>query len=406
MAGKRGGGTKVFFLIVLISVVAPVAASGPVSQSVHPVSHYDQEIKRSSTQLATVREELEKGRLQVKSLEEEEGSYLLRLEQLEKNISTSHRYLSMLQSRIDTVEKIIVKLDDSLNIAKRQLNDRKRVLQLRLRQAYMNGPVHPMLMIFSASTPLEAVNRVRYMEELNRYDRDLVGKIEMSRRDIDTKKAAQRSEHDHLAQLMTEKEKESRGLVGEEQQRKLMLTDVRKKKDNWVALVKELESSQKELLAMIRLLEEKRKKARVSVPRKGASTFEKSKGALSWPVDGVVVTRFGKVVHPEYQTVIMSNGIDIKASVGGEVHCVASGTVIHTGSMRGLGKMVIVEHTGGFMSIYAHLSDISVVTDQKLTSDSVLGRVGDTGSLGGAKLHFEIRKSAEALNPAEWLEKR
>jgi murein DD-endopeptidase MepM/ murein hydrolase activator NlpD len=74
--------------------------------------------------------------------------------------------------------------------------------------------------------------------------------------------------------------------------------------------------------------------------------------------------------------------------------------------MRGLGKMVIVDHVGGYLSIYAHLQDISVEVDQKVALDTELGRVGETGSLGGAKLHFEIRKSAEALNPLLWLEKK
>ena len=101
----------------------------------------------------------------------------------------------------------------------------------------------------------------------------------------------------------------------------------------------------------------------------------------------------------------MNNGIDIGSKRGQPIECVAPGVVLHVGSMRGLGKMVIVDHAGGYLSIYAHLESISVSQDQEVTSGTNIGNVGDSGSLGGEKLHFEIRKSTNALNPVEWLEK-
>ncbi|MBN1309186.1 MAG: peptidoglycan DD-metalloendopeptidase family protein [Chitinispirillaceae bacterium] len=369
-------------------------------------AQYDREIKRSTKQLDEIRAGLERGREKLKALQREEGTYRTQLEQLEKNISASHRYLKMLTVRIDTVEAIIQRLTDSLVVAGRRLESRQKIMRQRLRQAYMNGPTHSLFLIFASGSPLDAVNRARYLEELNRYDRDLAEKIESSRRAIDVKKKAEQEERIHLSKLRTAKEAERGELVAEEKQRKMMLADVQRNRENWEAMVKELEASQKELTAMIRLLEKKRKKARAGVSRATIASFEKRKGTLPWPIEGPVVGRFGKVVHPEYQTVIMNNGVDIEANAGDAVRCIAAGTVIHTGSMRGLGKMVIVDHVGGYLSIYAQLQKIDVAIDQKVVMDSVVGRVGDPKSSDEAKLHFEIRKSAEALNPVEWLEKR
>jgi septal ring factor EnvC (AmiA/AmiB activator) len=371
-----------------------------------PVSHYDREIKRSTRQLDAIRTELEKGREKLKELQKEEGTYLGQLEQIEKNIAASHTYLAMLEGKIDTVQIHILRLSDSLTVAGRKLSARQRIMSRRLRQAYMQGPSHPLVSLFSAQSPLDAINRVRYLEELNRYDRTLVDQIETSRRTIDEKKRLQQREHEHLEGLHDAKVKEHGALKAEEQQRKKTLREVRQKKESFEAMVKELEASQKELANMIKLLEKQRKKAREGTSRQMVATFEKRKGSLPWPVEGPVITKFGKVVHPQYKTVILNNGIDIGADDGDEVHCVAMGTVIHTGWMRGLGKMVIVDHVGGYLSIYAHLREINVALNQKVTPELVLGTVGETGSLGGTKLHFEIRKSSEALNPAEWLAKR
>jgi septal ring factor EnvC (AmiA/AmiB activator) len=405
LAGKLGRGTKISGLI-LLSLAAGVATGQTGGGTLRSVSHYDREITQSKKQLDAVRTELEKGRRKLKELQQEEGNYLGQLEQLEKNISASHNYLSLLDQKIDTVSRHITLLNDSLDDAGKRLVARQKVMSRRLRQAYMQGRVHPLISLFRLRSPLEVINRVRYMEELNRYDRTLAEQIEHSRREIDKKKQVQQQERSRLEDLRGDKVDEQKALVKEEHQRKKTLGEVRQKKEAFASMVKELEASQKELAAMIKLLEKQRRKAREGTSRQSIATFEKRKGSLPWPVEGPVITKFGKVVHPVYQTVILNNGIDIGADNGDDVRSIAAGTVIHTGWMRGLGKMVIVDHVGGYLSIYAHLQDISVEMNQNITPDQKIGTVGETGSLGGAKLHFEIRKSAVALNPVEWLEKK
>ena len=83
-----------------------------------------------------------------------------------------------------------------------------------------------------------------------------------------------------------------------------------------------------------------------------------------------------RIVHPVYQTVTFNNGIDIGADAGRPVHCVASGTVLYTGSMRGLGRLVIVDHGNGYLTIYADLEKIAVSTNQTLSAGAVVGRAG------------------------------
>jgi murein DD-endopeptidase MepM/ murein hydrolase activator NlpD len=101
----------------------------------------------------------------------------------------------------------------------------------------------------------------------------------------------------------------------------------------------------------------------------------------------------------------MNTGIDIGAEKGERVRCIASGTVAYVGWMRGFGKFVIVDH-GGYYTTYAHMEDVAVEKDEEVRNGSVLGTAGDAGIVGGIKLHFEIRKSTEALDPIDWLEKR
>ncbi|HEX3018706.1 MAG TPA: peptidoglycan DD-metalloendopeptidase family protein [Chitinispirillaceae bacterium] len=367
------------------------------------INNYDQEIKQKSGVMDSIKNELEKGRLRLSGLQKEEGSYLEQIEQIEQNINASRTYLKLLELRIDTVGSVISLLQDSLNKAQNTLVERQSIMKRRIRQAYMTGSPDPLLLILAAKNPLELLHRVRYIEELNRYDQDLVKNIELSRKDIDNKKMENQKEHNRLEDLLNAKKNEQVSLQKEEVLRKNMLEKVRLEKNAFQAMIAELEFSQNQLQKIIEQLEKKRKQAKDQKISKGVLTFEKRKGKLGWPVKGTIVNGFGKIVHPVYKTVIMNSGVDISAKQGQQVQCVAPGAVIHVGSMRGLGRMVIIDHAAGYMTVYAQLEQISVNLDQKVQIGTILGKLGSSSN--GSKLHFEIRKATDPLDPSEWLEK-
>ncbi|MGA9523149.1 MAG: peptidoglycan DD-metalloendopeptidase family protein [Myxococcaceae bacterium] len=133
------------------------------------------------------------------------------------------------------------------------------------------------------------------------------------------------------------------------------------------------------------------------------SGFGALKGSLPWPTAGMIEVAFGKVVNPRFNTVTFQKGIDIRAPEGTPVRAIAPGKVVHAGWMRGYGNLLIVDHGGGHHSLMAHLAGFSRATGDDVVEGDVLGQVGDTGSLKGAYLYFEIRKNGIAIDPTEWL---
>jgi murein hydrolase activator len=398
---------QIYGLTILLAGMLAYAAQGKPE---HAGSIYEKEIKRKTDALDSIKTAIDERRKKLRELESAEGNFLARLDYLETNIAESKRYLALLSCRIDTAETTIVRLTDSLREAQELLVDRQTIMKRRLRRAYMNGPAAtPLMLLFLSRSPLDAIHRVRYLDEVNRYDRNLLGKIEETRTTIGEKKRSFEGERANLARLLTEKKKENGMLLKEEASRRLILSDIRSKKKSNIAVIAELEASQAELNNIIRLLEQKRKKAETAgIPRPPApkGAFQQLQGSLPWPLDGPVMARYGRIVHPLYQTVTMNNGIDIGANNNEAVHCVAEGTVIHTGSMRGLGRLVIVDHGNNFLTIYAHLAEIDVSTNQSVTAGTVVGRAGAGGISETPLVHFEIRKSTDALDPDRWLEKR
>ncbi|WP_257459796.1 murein hydrolase activator EnvC family protein [Archangium lipolyticum] len=134
-----------------------------------------------------------------------------------------------------------------------------------------------------------------------------------------------------------------------------------------------------------------------------ASGFGALKGKLPFPTSGTIEVGFGKVVNPRFNTVTVQKGVDIRAASGTPVKAVAEGTVAYAGWMRGYGNLLILDHGGGYHSLMAHLGTVVPQVGARVASGDVVGEVGDTGSLKGAYLYFEIRRAGQAVDPAPWL---
>jgi septal ring factor EnvC (AmiA/AmiB activator) len=369
------------------------------------VSAVESEISKTQGALDSVKAELERGRARSKELTREEGNYLGRLEQMERNISASGKYAELVERRIDTIGNVLAILGDSLTKAETELYNAREVMKKRLRGAQQSGGVSRLQMLLTSRSASELVYRVRYFQELNRYDRRLAAAIREGIAEVNGKREREGENRDNLLKLLSDKRKEQEALSAEEAQRRAVLSDIRTKKSAHEAMVTELEEAQNELDALIRALEGRRKKVKEEEERKAAVSFESRKGKLPWPLRGEVVRKFGNVVHPVYKTVTPNNGIDIAARKGAPVRSAAPGEVALVRWMRGYGRCVFIDHGGGFYTLYAHLDEVSAVENSYVASEAELGKAGETGTTGGPKLHFEIKLRAESLNPEDWLEK-
>jgi murein hydrolase activator len=371
-----------------------------------PVADYEKKIEEKNVVLDSIKNELDKGRQKLRDLATQEGTVVAQLEQVERNIATSESYLRHVAVKIDSASHAALRLAASLDSANRELAWRQGIMKKRLRAMYKSGPAGLSQLILTSRSMSDMLHRARYFRDLNRYDRRLVANIDTARRKIELDKTALEREEARLASLKRDKETEHEAFVSEQASHEKLLGHVRTQKDQYVKMIRELEAAQKELQNIVAMLEKnKRTKPRTAYDKSLNATFEKEKGSLPWPVDGAVVTEFGKVIHSVYKTVTMNTGIDIAASHGEKVHCVASGKVAYVGWMRGLGKLVIVDH-GGYYTTYARLEEAQVVKDDIVAAGAVLGLVGEPNPFDPPKLHFEIRKSTEAMDPVEWLEKR
>jgi murein DD-endopeptidase MepM/ murein hydrolase activator NlpD len=138
-------------------------------------------------------------------------------------------------------------------------------------------------------------------------------------------------------------------------------------------------------------------RAGLHIPEFGAKAEGAAKGALDWPLRGVLYARFGKKSGDPH------DGIDLAAPAGTPVKTAAEGQVLYAGEQRGYGNIVIIEHPGGLVTVYAHNRDVRVNSGQKVRRGQVVATVGESGRTSGPHLHFEVRKDAVPVDPMHYL---
>ncbi len=180
------------------------------------------------------------------------------------------------------------------------------------------------------------------------------------------------------------------------------------RKARFLELVAQTNAEQKRVGRVIAELEREEKQLTAFVGElksSAASGFRARRGHLPLPVvGGLVEVGFGNVVNPRFNTVTVQKGLDIRARLGAKVLAVAEGTVAFSGWLKGYGNLVIIDHGGGYHSLYAHLAHSLVEAGNEVEEGEDIAAVGDTGSLKGAFLYFEIRKQGQAIDPATWIE--
>ena len=203
--------------------------------------------------------------------------------------------------------------------------------------------------------------------------------------------------------------------------------------------LKEFEQNQKTMLALIKKLEERRKKeieqakkeeearkAREKAEKakkdkkkdkkteKPTKTVEKPKvvvtqavkGPRCTPMKGEIISNYGLQEHPVLHIMTRNLGGEIRGKRGDAVRAAAAGTVVMVGEIDGRGPSVILEHDGGTYSVYGHLKSIRVQEGKEVRNCEEIGEVGDVASLNGIKLYFQVSEGTQTVDPMQWLKQK
>jgi septal ring factor EnvC (AmiA/AmiB activator) len=208
-------------------------------------------------------------------------------------------------------------------------------------------------------------------------------------------------------------EAERSALNEEAARRRALLAEVRDDRATHERMAAELEDASRRLEALVSQLTRRLaarpaavKPSEPAGPRPPAIGLGALRGQLPWPAEGRIVAGFGRQVHPRFGTETFRRGVDIEAEEGAPVRAVYAGTVLYRGWLKGYGNLIILDHGSGYYTLYAHASELLVAEGDRVRAGQGIARVGDTGSLEGSRLYFEVRYQGRPEDPEQWLRRR
>jgi septal ring factor EnvC (AmiA/AmiB activator) len=404
--------------LALLLALAPVLLA-PAALAQAPKREGAAEIGDKQRDLQQAQKRLREERQKAADARKREAGVLSELEAIDQRLTDKRKQVASLDGRMRKAQADIADLRAEIGRLQARRAGQEEVLGRRLRALYKlqaQGGVLPILL--SGADPVEQTVQLRHLTTLATVDARLIREYRVTSDVLADRKSRVETRGREVAALRSEAEHERAEFDQEAARRRELLAKVQGERAYHDRMVGELSEATRRLEAFIRDLQEKQRRAVAKVPPPGrparpapgdgaaGTGFAALRGRLAWPADGRVVAEYGPQVNPRFGTRTFRNGIDIEASEGSNIEAVFPGHVVYTGWFRGYGNLIIVDHGGEYYTVYAHAADIRVTEGDEVKQGQIIGTVGDTGSLQGPRLYFEVRHEGKPQDPAQWLRPR
>ena len=335
---------------------------------------------------------------------------------LENKISLTEKLIRSLHREGKYISRVIQDTEEHITKMERRLEKLKLQLTQRLQYLYIHGRSGVLETVLLADDWNSAIYRIKYLDVLAEYEKKLRLEMKETLTALEMEKVKRLIELNRKTALLNEKKSEGSRLENDKKQRQHVLADINQDKDKLeknrtkkAQMITEMEQLIKKLYAdkdAVKKREEELARIRAAKNLATTGNFSKMMGKLSWPVEGPIISKFGTIRNQETGTITENVGIDIRAQSGTKVKTVLDGMVSTITYIRGHGNLIIIDHGGGFSTVYAHVDKIIVNENEYIQMGNSIASVGEPENGSSARLHFEVWGNQKKLNPEKWLTSR
>jgi len=367
--------------------------------------NYSQKIKEENQRLKKIEQQIKSVKDEINNLQKKESGYLETLHKIEKLLQDTEKELKAIEKDLEIAQKEIKQGEDELIFEKRMLKEKTKLLESRLREIYKRRLTGYMEILFNSESFSDFLTRFRYIKKILSLDAEVINDIRQQMKKIEDSKMNLENREEILSLLKKEVEKEKENIEFSIKAKKSIINKIDSQKGVRLKSLKELEQSSQEIKNIIERIykqreEDSKKASQKEIP---TITLKPKKGILALPIQGKLISGYGRQKNTEFNTYTFNSGIDISTPLGQVVRAAGSGEVIYTGNIKGYGQIIIIDHGGRVTTLYAHLSRILVDIEDKVKKEQVIGQVGDSGGVSSPRLHFEVRVEGKPTDPMNWL---
>lgn len=317
------------------------------------------------------------------------------VQNLSETINQTESEIDGLNTRLQTLQTSITEEEQKLQIAQMDYDKQKKLFEDRMVAIYEAGETSYLDVLLSSKDITDFISNYYLISEIANYDTELLNQIDVQKKNIEETKETLDSQKKEYAESKKNAEKKA-----------ILLKNTQTVKNNYMA---KLTDAEKQLQAKIDEIDQATREveAQIMLIAGANSNTQYVGGVLAWPVPGysTITSPFGMRVHPITGVYKLHTGMDIRAPIGANFVAANDGIVVKAEYNRAYGNMVMIDHGGGIMTLYAHGSEILVQLGQTVKRGDPILKVGSTGYSTGAHAHFEVRVNGTYVNPVDYFNK-
>lgn len=388
LSGKRQPVASVLLLLVCLCSLSLVAAPFPG----HAAAAGDQEAK-----LQQLRQRIQAVKQELAGMRGERDAQQQALEKTEKEIGNVTAELRRLERQAGDARDKILDLKQQRDSEQESLQAMRTALALELRAAYITGRQERIKLLLNQEDPAFLGRMLVYHGYFSRARALRIEDMRTALARLDDIEQALLAQQVEIDRLQTVQRDKSTLLAAEQKKRRTILAGLQagvKEKNSELSV---LQKDEQRLQQLVQSLQQ----ALVDVPAASGQykSLRELKGKLRWPVAGKIARRYGST---QAAGKISSRGVQIASAAGTDVHAIARGRVVFADWLRGFGLLLIIDHGGGYMSLYGHNSSLYKEAGESVDGAEVIAAVGNSGGMSQTGLYLELRKNGRPFDPGPW----
>lgn len=359
------------------------------------VSDFEQRLSRLNGQIKDLKARLEaEGR--------KESTILTSLARLNINKSLVERELAARNLELERGRADLAVVQDNARRIRARIEKERGSIERTVTTLYKYGRVDFFQFLLQARDVETYAAESKHLALLARGQNEVITRYLASLEELRAAEASLESRQTDLAEMARAAALKRRELETEARKNATMVEEIRRNRASYEQTLKELSDSAEELQKLLTKIVAQQ----WVLPAAWVPLYER-KGQLAWPLEGRVITAFGFERNPHFNTVVMNKGVEIApAKDRSLVLAVHPGKVVYADYFQGYGNLLIVDHGMTYYTLYGHCSEFLAAVGDMVRTGQPVAVVGDTGSLKGECLYFEVRYKTKALDPLQWLKRR
>ena len=379
--------------------VDPRSALSESPPDASPISEKEKIEKETSE----IKGKIETRQKEVQKFTREELDTVNRLNEIDESLNRVRKQVFVLEKELAALAAQIEKTETRLKHLKEQIDQTEAVASRRvvgLYKLHMLGKIH---ILAGADSMNDFFQRKKALERVLAHDENLLERLRQQQTDLQETATRLREKNETRSRLQSEYDTQMAELARRKADREALLDRIRTRKSLARASLFALKRSADKLDQKLKQLHREDRKEESGDA--AGNSFAALKGLLKMPVGGKITSLFGPYKNTEFDTLNFQSGIQISAERGKPIHSVAPGEIIFSSWFKGYGNMIIIDHGNHYYTLYAHAEELFKSKGEPVENGETIATVGDTGSIAGPGLHFEVRHYGKPVDPLEWLKK-